>query len=205
MPEHERAAYSEAQADAIWVGERPKLNSTVTLAEYDPEWPRLFEREAVRIRGILGEQALVLEHVGSTSVPGLCAKPIIDILLVVPDSADEDRYVPQLEAAGYRLVIREPDWEQHRAFKGPDTDINLHVIRRAVVKSSATGCSVTDCAHIPANWTSTRRPSGSSPTAPGRISRTTPTPRTTWSTRSSRGLRPGKVLDQAGDLSADRP
>lgn len=127
MPEHERAAYSEPQADAIWVGERPKLNSTVTLAEYDPEWPRLFEREAAQIHEVLGDLVLVLEHVGSTSVPGLCAKPIVDILLVVPDSAAEDRYLPQLEAAGYRLVIREPNWEQHRAFKGPDTNINLHV------------------------------------------------------------------------------
>lgn len=127
MPDHERVAYSAEQADAIWVGERPKLNSTITLVEYDSEWPRLFDREAERIRGILGDVVLVLEHVGSTSVPGLCAKPIIDILLVVPDSSDEGRYLPQLEAAGYRLVIREPDREQHRVLKGPDTDINLHV------------------------------------------------------------------------------
>lgn len=68
-----------------------------------------------------------IEHVGSTSVPGLCAKPIIDILLVVADSADELSYVPALEEAGYKLKIREPDWSEHRLFKGPDTDINLHV------------------------------------------------------------------------------
>lgn len=113
--------------ESPWVGERPKLNSTVTLADYDPEWPKLFEREAGRIRDVLGERVLVLEHVGSTSVPGLCAKPIVDILLEVPDSDDEDTYVPALEAAGYRLVIRERDWEKHRCFKGPDTNINLHV------------------------------------------------------------------------------
>ncbi|MCR6482600.1 GrpB family protein [Amycolatopsis sp. OK19-0408] len=113
--------------ESPWVGERPKLNSTVTLADYDPEWPKLFEREAGRIRDVLGERVLVLEHVGSTSVPGLCAKPIVDILLEVPDSDDEDAYVPPLEAAGYRLVIRERDWEKHRCFKGPDTNINLHV------------------------------------------------------------------------------
>lgn len=120
-------ALSDDEIQGIWVGEAPQLNSTVTLADYDPEWPELFEREAERIRDVLGERVLVLEHVGSTSVPGLCAKPIIDIFLEVPDSDDEDAYVPALEAAGYRLVIREPDWEKHRSFKGPDTNINLHV------------------------------------------------------------------------------
>ncbi|WP_072482358.1 GrpB family protein [Amycolatopsis australiensis] len=120
-------ALSDEAIQRIWVGEAPEHNSTVTLADYDPEWPKLFEREAARIRKALGEQVLLLEHVGSTSVPGLCAKPIVDILLEVPDSGDEDAYVPALEAAGYRLVIREPDWEKHRCFKGPDTNINLHV------------------------------------------------------------------------------
>lgn len=68
-----------------------------------------------------------MEHVGSTSVPGLCAKPIIDMLLVVEDSANEPSYVPALEAAGFTLRIREPEWFEHRLFKGPDIDINLHV------------------------------------------------------------------------------
>ncbi|MGW5717857.1 GrpB family protein [Amycolatopsis sp. NPDC003865] len=121
-------ALSEAEIESGWVaGDAPQLNSTVLLVDYDPEWPRLFEREAERVRGALGDQVLVLEHVGSTSVPGLCAKPCVDILLVVPDSDEEDAYLPALEAAGYRLVIREPDWEKHRCFKGPDTNINLHV------------------------------------------------------------------------------
>jgi GrpB-like predicted nucleotidyltransferase (UPF0157 family) len=61
-------------------------------------------------------------------VPGLAAKPIIDMLLLVTDTADEPAYVPDLEAAGYRLVIREPDWWEHRCFKGPDTNVNLHVL-----------------------------------------------------------------------------
>ena len=60
-------------------------------------------------------------------MPGLAAKPIIDMLLVVADSADEEAYVPAMEAAGYSLRIRETDWYEHRMFKGPDTDINLHV------------------------------------------------------------------------------
>jgi GrpB-like predicted nucleotidyltransferase (UPF0157 family) len=108
-------------------GVAPRHDATITLADYDPAWPALFERERDRIRSILGATALAVEHVGSTSVPGLPAKPIIDIDLVVPDSADESAYVPQLEAAGYRLTIREPDWYEHRLLKGPDTNINLHV------------------------------------------------------------------------------
>ncbi|OLZ46939.1 GrpB family protein [Amycolatopsis keratiniphila] len=127
MPKPDRDHYTEEDITNSWVAEPPELNSTVTLAEYDPEWPELFDREAKRIRGILGERALVLEHVGSTSVPGLCAKPIIDIMLIVADSDDEDAYVPHLESEGYKLVIREPDWEKHRCFKGPDTNVNLHV------------------------------------------------------------------------------
>ncbi len=102
-------------------------NDTITLVESDPNWPVLFDREAVRVRGALGPAVVQLEHVGSTSVPGLVAKPIIDILLVVRDSADEPSYVPALTGVGYRLVIREPDWFEHRLLKGPDTEINLHV------------------------------------------------------------------------------
>lgn len=71
-------------------------NGTITLVESDPKWPVLFDREAVRVRGALGQAVVQLEHVGSTSVPGLVAKPIIDILLVVRDSADEPSYLPAL-------------------------------------------------------------------------------------------------------------
>lgn len=109
------------------VGPPEVLDSTINLAQYDPAWPALFEREAARIRATLGESALVLEHVGSTSVPGLAAKPRIDIVLAVADSGDEPSYVPAMETAGYVLRIREPEWYEHRLFKGPDTDVNLHV------------------------------------------------------------------------------
>lgn len=102
-------------------------NAPIVLAEYDPRWPALFDREAARIREILGSTAALVEHVGSTSVPGLTAKPIIDIVLAVPDSADEPAYVPALQAAGYVLRIREPHWFEHRMLRGPDTLINLHV------------------------------------------------------------------------------
>ena len=108
------------------IGELVEHNATIHLAEYDPEWQRLYEREAERIKGALGAKALRIEHVGSTSVPGLAAKPLIDIVLVVSDTRDEDTYVPPLESAGYVLRIREPDWFEHRLFKGPDTNVNVH-------------------------------------------------------------------------------
>lgn len=69
----------------------------------------------------------MLEHVGSTSVPGLAAKPRIDMLLAVANSADEPSYVPALKAAGYILRIREPDWYEHRMFNRSDMSVNLHV------------------------------------------------------------------------------
>ena len=75
-----------------------------------------------------------LEHVGSTSVPELAAKPCIDILLVVQDSSDEPSYVPALESAGYVLRIREPGWYEHRLLKGPDTAVNLHVFSSGCVE-----------------------------------------------------------------------
>lgn len=99
----------------------------ITLVEYDPEWPTLYEREAARIAGALGDRVLLLEHVGSTSVPGLAAKPRIDIVLAVADTREEAAYVPELEAVGYVLTVREPEWHQHRLFRRADPDTNLHV------------------------------------------------------------------------------
>ena len=105
------------------------LTGPITFVEYDEAWPGLFAREEARIRGILGDRVIRLEHTGSTSVPGLAAKPVIDITMTVADVLDEPAWVPDLEAAGYRLVIREhePEWYDHRVLKGPDTNINLHV------------------------------------------------------------------------------
>ena len=119
-------AMREEQILAATVGEPKPLAGPVALVDYDPAWPGLFEREEARIRAALGDDVRRLEHVGSTSVPGLAAKPIVDLVLAVPDSADEPAYVPRLEAAGYVLAIREPDWFEHRVFKGPDTNVNLH-------------------------------------------------------------------------------
>jgi GrpB-like predicted nucleotidyltransferase (UPF0157 family) len=120
---------TDEQIRAAHVGEPPApLSVPVRLVEYDPAWPRLFAREAERIRAALGDRVLRLEHTGSTSVPGLAAKPCIDMLLVVAESSDEPAYLPALEAAGYRLRIREPHWYEHRVLKGPDTNVNLHVL-----------------------------------------------------------------------------
>jgi GrpB-like predicted nucleotidyltransferase (UPF0157 family) len=99
----------------------------VRLVGYDPHWPEMFELHAAKIRRALGEVALRIEHIGSTSVPGLAAKPIVDMLLFVADSRDEGAYLAKLEAVGYVLRVREPDWFEHRMFRTPDRDVHVHV------------------------------------------------------------------------------
>lgn len=100
----------------------------VVLAGPDPAWPARYEREAARIREALGNGVVELHHVGSTAVSDLPAKPVIDVVLVVADPADEPAYVPALEEHGYELRIREPDWYEHRMLRPADTvDVNLHV------------------------------------------------------------------------------
>ena len=105
-------------------------NQTIQLNPYDEKWPALFEREKERILKILKDKALMIEHIGSTSVSGLMAKPIIDILLVVEDAGKEEDYMDDLCRHGYILRVREPDFENHHMFKGPDTDIHLHVFSK---------------------------------------------------------------------------
>ena len=118
-------AYEDRLA-AVTIGELQPLAGRIELVDYDPSWPALYAREEERIRTLLGRRVIRIEHTGSTSVPGLPAKPIIDITLEVPDAAAEAEYVADLEAGGYVLRIREPDWFEHRLFKGPDTNVNLH-------------------------------------------------------------------------------
>ena len=110
-PEAEQTRHekSEEEIRASTVGEIKLLAEPIIISKYDPAWPGLFQREEERIRTVLGGRVFILEHVGSTSVPGLAAKPGIDILLVVFDSGNEPAYFPDLEAAGYVLRIREPD------------------------------------------------------------------------------------------------
>jgi GrpB-like predicted nucleotidyltransferase (UPF0157 family) len=103
-------------------GPRP---TRVTLVEHDPRWADRFAARAAELRRVLGDRARLIEHVGSTSVPGLAAKPIIDIVVGIDDPDDEPAYLPDLEAAGYDLRVREP---QHRCLRagGPDEPVNLH-------------------------------------------------------------------------------
>jgi GrpB-like predicted nucleotidyltransferase (UPF0157 family) len=115
-----------ARSREILIGE-PDQNVTVTIVNYDVRWPEQFEIERAKIAAALDKRTLAIEHIGSTSVPGLAAKPIIDILLVVPDSSDEAAYVPALTLAGYELRVREPDWHEHRMFRTPERRVHLHV------------------------------------------------------------------------------
>lgn len=110
----------------VWVGERPEATA-IDVVEADPSWPAQFDELARRIRFALGDRVLAVEHVGSTSVPDLPAKPIIDIDLTVADSSDESTYVPSLERAGFVLRIREPSWHQHRCMVATSPPANLHV------------------------------------------------------------------------------
>jgi GrpB-like predicted nucleotidyltransferase (UPF0157 family) len=120
------AAYDQS-LDKVVIGGAQPLQGRIEIHEHDPRWPELYAREAARLERVLGARVVRLEHAGSTSVPGLPAKPIVDIVLEVPDSSDEPGYLPDLQEAGYRLTIREPEWFEHRVFKGPDTNVNLHV------------------------------------------------------------------------------
>ena len=118
---------TEDQIIAATVGKRQPFNSTVYLAPYDPAWPSLFNRLKIQIREALGDKILLLEHVGSTAVPGLSAKPIIDMVMAVVDSSDGLSYVKPLEEKGYTLRNREPDWYEHRLLKPPEVEAKLHV------------------------------------------------------------------------------
>lgn len=111
---------------SAWVpGKKPRTGIEVVAP--DQRWPEDFALLAARIRSALGAAALDVEHVGSTSVPGLAAKPVIDIDLTVADSADEAAWLPKLEAAGFELVIREPWWHEHRCLVAETPRANLHV------------------------------------------------------------------------------
>jgi GrpB-like predicted nucleotidyltransferase (UPF0157 family) len=119
-----------------WIVPPAPFSGRVNLVDYDPTWPAQYAAVAARIRDAIGDTAVILEHAGSTSVPGLAAKNQIDVVLGVPDSTDEAAYVPALEAAGFQFAIREPEWYEHRLFRGVDPKTNLHAFSA-------------DCAEIP--------------------------------------------------------
>ena len=125
----------EQRLAAVTVGTLERLSAPIAVADHDPTWADTYQREAARIMAALGPRALRIEHVGSTSVRGLPAKPIIDIVLEVLDSADEPAYVADLEAAGYTLRIRERDWFEHRLLRYRQPAVNLHVFSRGCPES----------------------------------------------------------------------
>jgi GrpB-like predicted nucleotidyltransferase (UPF0157 family) len=112
---------------AITIGAVKRLDGTVDLEPHDPRWASAYLQRAAGIRAALGSRLLLLEHVGSTSIPALAAKPIIDMVMAVCDPADEGSYVPALERLGYLLRIREPEWLQHRLLENLADAANLHV------------------------------------------------------------------------------
>jgi GrpB-like predicted nucleotidyltransferase (UPF0157 family) len=109
-----------------WVHGAPSA-SGIKITEPDSDWPQHYAELAGRILEALGWRVLQLEHVGSTSVPGLSAKPIIDIDLTVADPTREQDYISALEKAGFTLVVREPWWYGHRCLQANEPRCNLHV------------------------------------------------------------------------------
>jgi GrpB-like predicted nucleotidyltransferase (UPF0157 family) len=109
------------------VAVEPRPLAPVVVVPYDGQWPTRYAEVVNRVRTALGDRVLALEHVGSTSVPGLAAKPVIDVDLTVADSANEAAYIPDLKAEGFVLRLREPDWEEHRLLTDADRSVHLHV------------------------------------------------------------------------------
>ena len=110
-----------------YVRQPAPFDGRVVLVDHDPTWAQEYDVLEAAIRTALGDVAAVVEHCGSTSVPGLAAKPVIDILLLVPDPADEPAYASRLDAAGFPLHVREPEWHEHRLFRRDEPRVNLHV------------------------------------------------------------------------------
>ena len=137
---------------------------TVKVLDYDPLWPRRFEQLAVRVRAVLGTKALIVEHIGSTAVPGLAAKPIIDILVVVDDVNDEAGFVAPLQDAGFVLRVREPG---HRMMRTSTRDVHLHFTILMPTRSVTTSSFVTGCARTPRTATYTKRRSANWPAGSG--------------------------------------
>jgi GrpB-like predicted nucleotidyltransferase (UPF0157 family) len=107
--------------DEALIGGREKR--AIVIVDYDVSWPQRFEHERAHVLAALGARVHAIEHVGSTAVPGLGAKPIVDLLVTVAD-AEDDELVVLLEAAGYQLRVRE---RGHRMFRTRAHDVHVHV------------------------------------------------------------------------------
>jgi GrpB-like predicted nucleotidyltransferase (UPF0157 family) len=108
--------------DAELIGGPEKRH--IVIEPYDPVWPDRFETNRRRVSEALGAVAGRVDHVGSTAVTGLAAKPIVDIQISVPEVEDEASYLAPLVAAGYQLRVRE---QGHRMFRTSALEVHLHV------------------------------------------------------------------------------
>lgn len=112
-----------------WISGSPTIENIV-VESYSPFWVDEFNKQQKSIATALSDSFVEIEHVGSTAVPGLHAKPVIDIDLIVDDPGRETDYVPALSRIGYTLTIREPSWYQHRMLRLAEPRVNLHVFGR---------------------------------------------------------------------------
>ncbi|MDN5600382.1 MAG: GrpB family protein [Brachybacterium sp.] len=100
---------------------------SIEILDYDERWPERYLAQEHRIREALATAHVRIEHIGSTSVPGLAAKPIIDVLIVVEDITAEEDHVEPLVRAGYELRVREPG---HRLVRTPERDVHVHLLEQ---------------------------------------------------------------------------
>jgi predicted RNase H-like HicB family nuclease len=132
LPQQERARLARSVMPDVWPGfaqtdASERRGDTIRIVDYDPDWPRQYERWRAVLQSCLGDTALRIEHVGSTAVPGLAAKPVVDIQVSVSDLNDESLYVSQLECAGVQLRSRDDLHRYFRPYPGQPRDVHIHV------------------------------------------------------------------------------
>ncbi|MDX6214916.1 MAG: hypothetical protein QOG99_500 [Frankiales bacterium] len=132
LPHAERIRLARSVMPDVWPGfaqteASERLGDTIQIVDYDPGWPRQYGKWHAALQSCLGDTATRIEHVGSTSVPGLPAKPIVDIQVSVAELADESRYVPQLEGIGFQLRSRDDVHRYFRPFPSQPRDVHVHL------------------------------------------------------------------------------
>ena len=132
LPLAERVTLARSVMPDVWPGfqvtaDSERFGDPIRIVDYDPQWTVRFDQWRQRLRACLGETAMRIEHVGSTSVSGLPAKSIVDIQISVLDLDDEPRYVPEIEQAGVQLRSRDSLHRYFRPFPGQPRDVHIHV------------------------------------------------------------------------------